>query len=498
MGSLSRSAVIAARAQGSLCVAAPQEDVELARRAAAGDGGAFATLYDRHERRAYNLCYRITGSPEDAADATQETFLKVLERLPSLGDRELNFGSYLLSAARNASYDAIERRRRAAPAGEIPDSAVPVAAGAAPDAPDMGALRAAHHEDIRAANALLPPRQREALALRELADLSYDEVADVMGMNRNSVAQLISRARLNLRDGLRRGALVSIPAASPECESALPLLALAQDGALEDDTHADWLARHLAGCATCRVRVEAMEEAGAAYRLWLPLVPGFWLRAKVAKAAERTSARTRLAGRRRFGALAAAGAFVLATAALVAADVVHAPVRAASPAVKAALVVTPTPTPSATPAPKSHVRRHRPAPQPVRVVAHHEPAATPAAVPTATPSPEPVVARERAVRRRPVQRAPKPSAEPAEVIPDDTPVADPPAGGDPPVVTDPPPDDPPGPTCPTGATAAQVPGCPQPPPTGPACGGCTLVAPVKPVKPTKPVRVRPPALVATP
>jgi RNA polymerase sigma factor (sigma-70 family) len=480
-------------------VAGPQDDVELARRAAAGDGGAFATLYDRHERRAYNLCYRITGSPEDAADATQETFLKVLERLPSLGDRELNFGSYLLSAARNASYDAIERRRRAAPAGEIPDAAVPVAAGTAPDAPDMGALRAAHQEDIRAANALLPPRQREALALRELADLSYDEVADVMGMNRNSVAQLISRARLNLRDGLRRGALVSIPAASPECESALPLLALAQDGALEDDTHADWLARHLAGCATCRVRVEAMEEAGAAYRLWLPLVPGFWLRAKIANAAERTSARTRLA-RRRFGALAAAGAFVLATAGLVAADVVHAPVRAASPAVDAATVVaTPTPSATSTPAPKPHVRRrHRSAPKPVRVVAHHEPAATPSAVPTATPAPEPVVARERAVRRRPVQRAPKPSAEPAEVVPDDTPVADPPAGGDPPVVIDPPPDDPPGPTCPTGATAAQVPGCPQPPPTGPACGGCTLVAPVKPVKPTRPVRVRTPAPVAVP
>ena len=98
-------------------------------------------------------------------------------------------------------------------------------------------------------------------------------------MNRNSVAQLISRARINLRDGLRHGALVSIPAASAECETALPLLALAQDGELDDATSADWLARHLVGCATCRVRVEAMQEAGAAYRVWLPLVPVLWLRA---------------------------------------------------------------------------------------------------------------------------------------------------------------------------------------------------------------------------
>src|SRR3954452_7154894 len=120
------------------------DDVELARRAAAGERGAFATLYDRHERRAYNLCYRITGSPDDAADATQETFLRVLERLPGLAGRDVEFGSYVLSAARNASYDAIARRRRTAPAGEIPDSAVVVGGGAAPGGPDEGALGGVH------------------------------------------------------------------------------------------------------------------------------------------------------------------------------------------------------------------------------------------------------------------------------------------------------------------------------------------------------------------
>src|SRR5919198_3947634 len=105
---------------------------------------------------------------------------------------------------------------------------VHVSVSVAPSLPDEGPLRAAHADAVRAANALLPPRQREALALRELEELSYDQVAVVMGMNRNSVAQLISRARLNLRDGLRRGALVSIPAASADCEAALPLLTLAQ------------------------------------------------------------------------------------------------------------------------------------------------------------------------------------------------------------------------------------------------------------------------------
>ncbi len=73
-------------------------------------------------------------------------------------------------------------------------------------------LLSARQEEVRAANATLPERQREALALRELEGLSYDEIAEIMGMNRNSVAQLISRARINLRDALRGTALASIAA----------------------------------------------------------------------------------------------------------------------------------------------------------------------------------------------------------------------------------------------------------------------------------------------
>ena len=284
---------------------ASDEEAWLARRAAAGDGSAFTTLYDRYERRAYNLCYRITGSRDDAADATQETFVNVLERLPHLTGRELQFGPYLLRAARHASYDAIARRRRAAPAAEIPDSAVPVASADSDlERPERGALLEAHQEQIRAANRALPPRQREALALRELEELSYDEIAEIMGMNRNSVAQLLSRARIALRDGLRRTALGSIASASPDCERALPLLALRQDGALDhDDASADWLARHLSTCAVCPARVAAMDEAGVAYRLWLPLVPALWLRgeaiAACCRARGRRLERVRIAGRRR-------------------------------------------------------------------------------------------------------------------------------------------------------------------------------------------------------
>jgi RNA polymerase sigma-70 factor (ECF subfamily) len=272
------------------------EERRLAQAAAAGDGNAFATLYERYEQRTYNLAYRITGSESDAADAVQEAFLGVLQRLPDLDGRELAFGSYVFTAARNASYDLIERRRRAQPSDSISDSAVPVGGGAGglgldpgdpEDDPSRRQLLESQRDEVRAANSRLPERQREVLALRELEELSYDEIAVTMEMNRNSVAQLISRARLNLRAELRGTALESIAGSSPDCERALPLIAQRDDGELNDAAEAAWLEAHLEICGGCRLGVEAMQEAGASYRAWAPIAAAPWLfKETMAKAAE--------------------------------------------------------------------------------------------------------------------------------------------------------------------------------------------------------------------
>jgi hypothetical protein len=110
-----------------------------------------------------------------------------------------------------------------------------------------------------------------------------------MDMNRNSVAQLISRARIGLRDALRGTALASIATSSADCERAVSLLAARQDRQRAAD--GDWLARHLLGCETCRLSREAMEEAGASYRAWLPIAAGPALfRETMASAAEAAGA----------------------------------------------------------------------------------------------------------------------------------------------------------------------------------------------------------------
>jgi len=236
------------------------DDHELARLAIAGDGDAFAQLYDRHERRVYGYCLRMLGTPDDAADATQETFMRLLRRLPALEGRDVNFIAYALTTARNACYDAIEARRRVQPVAEPIDrlaltTRAPIGLYAGEPSeisldPERAALLAATREDVRAANARLPERQREVLALRELEQLSYEQIGEIVHLNENAVAQLISRARIRLREELRGDALASIAASSPDCERALALLARLQDTQRSDVEELGWLGTHMDSCET--------------------------------------------------------------------------------------------------------------------------------------------------------------------------------------------------------------------------------------------------------
>jgi RNA polymerase sigma factor (sigma-70 family) len=249
-------------------VALAAEEARMARAAATGDGGAFAALYERYEQRAFNLAYRITGSEADAADAVQEAFLDVMRRPPRSEDHELGaFGPCLFAATRNAGYDLMRKHARTRPSETNLEL---------------------QQVDIREASMRLPERQREVLALSDLEELSYGEIAAIMEVNGNTVAQLISRARINLCDEMRGTALASVAAPSAECERALPLIATRDDGQLEAGSRdAAWLDAHLVGCRRCRAGVEAMQEADAAYRAWAPIAAVPWLlKETMAKAAE--------------------------------------------------------------------------------------------------------------------------------------------------------------------------------------------------------------------
>ncbi|MGO9822403.1 MAG: sigma factor-like helix-turn-helix DNA-binding protein [Solirubrobacteraceae bacterium] len=129
-----------------------------------------------------------------------------------------------------------------------------------------GELSAAVAAELSAATARLPPRQREALALRELLRLSHGELSLVLGIDAAAAAPLLARSRLRLRAELR-----GAPAARSDCaerERMLRVATLRQDGeqvAIVDD---DWLVDHLGHCEDCIRAHAAMLEGSACYRGW--------------------------------------------------------------------------------------------------------------------------------------------------------------------------------------------------------------------------------------
>jgi len=241
----------------------------LVQEAAAGGGASYAALYDRYADQVYNYCLRLTGSPEDAADATQDAFVNVLARLHQDDRPVLEFSAYLFAAARNESYALMRRRSRTQPSEEVAERAAPE-----PDVetePERAALLRDSQEAVRIANGKLAPRHREVLALREVGGRSYEEIGQIMGISENAAAQLIWRARAKLKVALTAGAVASVVAATDECETAQMLINRLHDGESITDAEQEWLDEHLEECGKCRAARGMIFEVAASYRLWAPV-----------------------------------------------------------------------------------------------------------------------------------------------------------------------------------------------------------------------------------
>ena len=241
----------------------------LVQEAAAGSGVSYGVLYDRYASQVYNYCLRLTGSQEDASDATQEAFVNVLRRLQEDDRPVLEFSSYLFAAARHESYALMRQRVRT-----HPTDSPPAERGRVADVetdPERSALLHDSQQSVRDANAQLPPRHREVLALREVAGRSYEEIGATMGISENAAAQLIFRARSKLREAMTAGAVASVVATTDECETAQVLLSRVQDGQPVEEEDRAWLEKHLDECGSCKTANRMLLEIGASYRLWGPV-----------------------------------------------------------------------------------------------------------------------------------------------------------------------------------------------------------------------------------
>jgi RNA polymerase sigma-70 factor, ECF subfamily len=168
-------------------------DGELVRVFQGGDEGAFVTLMQRHERRVYNLAYRMLGGPEDARDATQDAFLSCFRHLPTFRG-ESAFSTWLHRIAVNACYDLLRRRK---PAASLEGDLVE------PPATGDHADRAAASADVQRALLQVPPEFRVVLILHELQDLPLEEIANALEIPLGTVKSRLHRGRVALGRALQ-------------------------------------------------------------------------------------------------------------------------------------------------------------------------------------------------------------------------------------------------------------------------------------------------------
>jgi RNA polymerase sigma-70 factor, ECF subfamily len=178
----------------------PEDDETLARRAAGGDRRALETLLDRHADRVHAICRRVVSDPDDALDATQEAMIAVARGVSRFDGRSA-FTTWLYRVATNAALDELRRkRRRPAPAAEVPDAA---------STPGRFEDSVAARLDVDQALAQLPEDFRVAVVLRDLCDLDYATIAEILDVPVGTVRSRIARGRGELKASL--GNLVAAP-----------------------------------------------------------------------------------------------------------------------------------------------------------------------------------------------------------------------------------------------------------------------------------------------
>ena len=168
-------------------------------RARGHDVEALGEIYRRYVRRVFGLCRYMLNSREGAEDATSEIFLK-LQRSIERYDGSIPFPRWLLRVAGNQCIDALRRRQRGQKVFmEVEDGAAIIEPASSEQSPLGAFIRTQERAQVREAIERLAENYRVPLVLRYYGELSYDEIAQELGLERNNVAALIFRAKRELR-----------------------------------------------------------------------------------------------------------------------------------------------------------------------------------------------------------------------------------------------------------------------------------------------------------
>ena len=195
------------------------QEQQLVSAAQRGDMEAFEALIHLYEKRVFALTLRMCGNPEDAAEAAQEAFLAAWQGLTFFrGDA--SFSTWLYRLASNACVDLLRResRHRTAAGLSLDDEEMNLDVPDETPSPQDEAERRELREEIERGLASLTPEHRQVLVLREIHQLSYDEIAETLDLDVGTVKSRISRGRKQLRKFLLKSGNFSPPQPSKGTE----------------------------------------------------------------------------------------------------------------------------------------------------------------------------------------------------------------------------------------------------------------------------------------
>lgn len=181
------------------------EDKELIERARAGDNSAYEALVTKYQQRVYNLALRMSCNEDDAFDLSQEVFLKAWRGLETF-QFESAFSTWLYRLTTNACLDFLRSQKRHKTVSmtcedDDGDETQLDVADSAPD-PEQAAISSEDREHLTLAMAALDDQARAIITLRVINDLSYEKIAEVLGIPEGTVKSRLSRAREKLKKKL--------------------------------------------------------------------------------------------------------------------------------------------------------------------------------------------------------------------------------------------------------------------------------------------------------
>ena len=185
----------------------PDQDISLMLRARDGDEKAFEALVERHKTRVFHLAYRFLGNATEAQDAAQEIFVKVYQARQTY-EPTAKFTTWLYTIAKNTCLKSLTRAHPTVSLDEEigagQDKVKRQVADPNMPTPSEQMLQSEEAAVVQSAIDGLPEQQRTAVILSRSDELSYDEIATVMGCSAKAVKSLLHRARVELKEQLKK------------------------------------------------------------------------------------------------------------------------------------------------------------------------------------------------------------------------------------------------------------------------------------------------------